>query len=224
MYTLEDTIMDGRHFYSEGTLGDSFRAGMMENLYGRFSTNTEHLASETILFRTLKMYLHNMELALEDADLDGTCQEKNGDVNLLTASPLQVRIPHSSVLLPLLAMCVFPERFEPQELVDSKGNVIPWRWPLTLGQDRLDIKNVALRMLKMRPELFHGLQEVAQHMDQFLHHRLGSEQDDGGHKGPEDEPQEPEEPVQDDGGVQDGNDDREGSGGEDEDGNSGDER
>ncbi|KAF8574297.1 hypothetical protein K439DRAFT_1236032, partial [Ramaria rubella] len=58
VYVLEDSIVKGGHLYSRVTLGRSLKAGLQEHWWGRFATNTEHLASESIFYRLVKHYQH----------------------------------------------------------------------------------------------------------------------------------------------------------------------
>jgi len=66
VYTLEDTVMDGRHFYTADTLQLSLKAGLREHCWGRYSTNTEHLKSEAILHGLLMMYRHQLDQKSND--------------------------------------------------------------------------------------------------------------------------------------------------------------
>lgn len=60
VYTLQDSIAVGGHFYTPNTMFNSYMAGIHEHSLGRYSTNTEHLAAEGILFRYAR-YIVGME-------------------------------------------------------------------------------------------------------------------------------------------------------------------
>jgi hypothetical protein len=62
VFTLEDSILVGGHFYCPSTFDLSLAAGLQEHLFGRSSTNAAHLASETILYRTIRYYQHLLEM------------------------------------------------------------------------------------------------------------------------------------------------------------------
>jgi hypothetical protein len=56
VYTLEDCIARGGHFYTHRTLHRSFLAGIREALHGRVSTNDFHPTAETVLQCLLESY------------------------------------------------------------------------------------------------------------------------------------------------------------------------
>ena len=56
VYTLENSIVVGGHFFSGVTLLHSMNSGLCEHFFGRTGTNTEHLGSEVILSRILALY------------------------------------------------------------------------------------------------------------------------------------------------------------------------
>lgn len=64
VYTLEDSILVGGHFYSNGTLSRSLRTGLYENRYGRYSTNTQHITSEVILHRYVRYCANRIKMLL----------------------------------------------------------------------------------------------------------------------------------------------------------------
>jgi hypothetical protein len=70
VYTLEDTIVTGGHFYAATTLEQSMWSGLREHLFGRTSTNAEHLASEAILHRLMCYYRHVLELVQDDPSVE----------------------------------------------------------------------------------------------------------------------------------------------------------
>lgn len=53
VYTLEDSIFLGGHFYAKSTLDVSLRTSLLEHAYGRQSTNMEHFGAEAILHRLM---------------------------------------------------------------------------------------------------------------------------------------------------------------------------
>ncbi|KAF8576324.1 hypothetical protein K439DRAFT_1622930 [Ramaria rubella] len=117
VYTLEDSILRGGHFYSKVTLWQLLKAGLQEHWWGRSSTNTDHLASESILYRLVQHYSHC--LAMKDND-----------------DNVHVDLPEDDELAALLAIIMCPEEFEPEMVEDEQGEVIPWMWPTGLKEDR----------------------------------------------------------------------------------------
>jgi hypothetical protein len=53
VFTLEDSVCVGGHFYMFESLRRSLHSGVQEALLGQTNTNTEHLGSEEILYRLL---------------------------------------------------------------------------------------------------------------------------------------------------------------------------
>lgn len=53
----------------------------------------------------------------------------------------------------LIAMCVLPKAFEPQECKGPDGAVIPWDWPPTVHKDREEAKFHASCLLHHMPNL-----------------------------------------------------------------------
>jgi hypothetical protein len=70
VFTLEDSIVVGGHFYSGASLAPSLRAGLQEHLYGRHSTHTNHLASEVILYRIVRYFHHILEVVRGDTSIE----------------------------------------------------------------------------------------------------------------------------------------------------------
>jgi hypothetical protein len=56
VYTLDDCIMRGGHFYAHSTLTMSLYAGIRESLHGRTSTNDVNRSAETVIQRILSLY------------------------------------------------------------------------------------------------------------------------------------------------------------------------
>ncbi|KAF8581162.1 hypothetical protein K439DRAFT_1619233 [Ramaria rubella] len=71
VYTLEDSILRGGHFYSKVTLRRLLKAGLQEHWWGCSSTNTEHLASESILYRLVQHYSHCLAMKDDDDNVHG---------------------------------------------------------------------------------------------------------------------------------------------------------
>ena len=72
VFSLEDTIIVGGHFYSKETLSLSLLAGIHEHLEGRLITNTQHLASESILHALTVYYSNVIEVdQMEDGSPSG---------------------------------------------------------------------------------------------------------------------------------------------------------
>lgn len=57
VYTLEDTVVKGGHFFCYETMGYSFYAGFRERLHGRLSMNMSDLCSEVFLYQILKGFV-----------------------------------------------------------------------------------------------------------------------------------------------------------------------
>ncbi|KAF8584125.1 hypothetical protein K439DRAFT_1616915 [Ramaria rubella] len=96
VYTLQNCITEGEHFYAPTSFTHSLTAGVKEHLFGRTSTNTEHLASETIFHRAAQYYSRMLCLHEEDPTID-------------------VNLPDDDNLAALITMVMAPESFEPQE-------------------------------------------------------------------------------------------------------------
>ncbi|KAF8574752.1 hypothetical protein K439DRAFT_1624097 [Ramaria rubella] len=131
-----DCVVKGGHFYSKVTLGHSLKAGLQEHWWGRLTTNTEHLASESIFYQLLKHYKHCLLLLEYDKTVDPD-------------------LPEDEELAALLAMVMCLEEFELQVLLNNDhGREMPWVWPDGLKEDRLQGKGMALYMLNEMPHLY----------------------------------------------------------------------
>ncbi|KAF8574675.1 hypothetical protein K439DRAFT_1624142 [Ramaria rubella] len=135
VYTLEDSILRGGHFYSKVTLWRLLKAGLQEHWWGCSSTNTEHLASESILYRLVQHYSHC--LAMKDND-----------------DNVHVDLPEDDELTALLAIVMCPEEFEPEMVEDEQGEVVPWMWPIGLKEDRRRAKGAAISILHRMESLY----------------------------------------------------------------------
>ncbi|KAF8575368.1 hypothetical protein K439DRAFT_1623638 [Ramaria rubella] len=135
VYTLEDSILRGGHFYSKVTLRRSLKAGLQEHWWGCSSTNTEHLASESILYQLVQHYSHC--LAMKDDD-----------------DNVHVDLPEDDELAALLAIVMCPEEFEPEMVEDEQGEVVPWMWLIGLKEDRWRAKGAASSILHRMESLY----------------------------------------------------------------------
>ena len=84
VFTLEDSIVVGGDFYCPSTFDQSLAAGLQEHLFGRASTNTAHLASETILYRTICYYQHLLEMRDTHRQLECKSIIPSGPAEILT--------------------------------------------------------------------------------------------------------------------------------------------
>lgn len=74
VFTLEDSIVIGGHFYSVHSFSRSLKAGLHEHICGQVATNTEHLASETLLYNLVVYYRCLYERIKEGEEIDqGAC-------------------------------------------------------------------------------------------------------------------------------------------------------
>jgi hypothetical protein len=76
VYTLQDSIVIGGHFYSDSTFRLSMMVGLHEHRFGRYSTNTEHLGGASILYRYIRYLQHcidNWEKGLAPGGQSFTC-------------------------------------------------------------------------------------------------------------------------------------------------------
>jgi hypothetical protein len=65
-----------------------------------------------------------------------------------------ISLPDDNNLAALIAMCLCPEAFEPQQLLDAGGKRIPWsRVPDGVELDRMESKRAALQMVDSFPSL-----------------------------------------------------------------------
>ncbi|KAF8576933.1 hypothetical protein K439DRAFT_1622480 [Ramaria rubella] len=134
VYTLEDSILRGGHFYSKVTLQRSLKAGL-QDWWGCSSTNTEHLASESILYRLVQHYSHC--LAMKDDD-----------------DNVHMDLPEDDELAALLAIVMCPEEFEPEMVEDEQGEVILCMWLTGLKEDRWRAKGAAISILHRMESLY----------------------------------------------------------------------
>ncbi|KAF8581052.1 hypothetical protein K439DRAFT_1619362 [Ramaria rubella] len=167
VYMLEDSIVKGGHFYSKVTLGRSLKAGLQEHWWGCLTTNTEHLASESIFYRLLKHYKHCLLLLEYDKTVD--------------------HLPEDEELEALLAMIMCPEEFEPQVLLNNNhGREMPWVWPDGLKEDRLQGKGMALYMLNEMPHLYPLCQQFWMSIEGYKVRCSNQSQDPQSNEGEED--------------------------------------
>jgi hypothetical protein len=162
VFTLEDCIVLGGHFYSALTLVQSLQAGMHEHMHGCSLTNTEHLASEMILHRLVQSYHHLIQLVMFDSSIPCSFSFIAYGHSLMC---LTVWIPDASNLAALVIMCLSPELFEPQNCEDSDGATLPWSWPPGLPENCRYGKRSGLwllsRCLYLVPEVHRLLKEVS---------------------------------------------------------------
>jgi hypothetical protein len=148
VFTLDNSIVVGSHFFSEVTLLKSMSSGLREHFWGRYGTNTSHLGSEVILCRILAYYHEKL--------LRGSL----GGERWFNYLYLSFSSPHYTDAAPppndmaaLLIMMLVPELFEPQPAKNERGEVEPWDWPETTYSDRHHAKFHAKSLLQSMPEL-----------------------------------------------------------------------
>ena len=172
VFTLEDSIVVGGHFYCPSTFGQSLKAGLCEHFFSHTSTNTEHLASEVILHRAIKYYRHCMEAAT-------LSQSGSGKVLLVIKSSHRpdksaVDFPDLENLAALIVMCLEPHFFKPQEVYNADGEQVPWIWPENLAKDQEHGRRNALWILQQHktlvPNINSFIEEISQMVEYSMRH------------------------------------------------------
>jgi hypothetical protein len=72
VYTVEDAIARGGHFYTHHTLTRSLFVGIRESLHGRTSTNDTYLTAETVFHKIMRHYYKQFEIWKRDK-VPGEC-------------------------------------------------------------------------------------------------------------------------------------------------------
>lgn len=174
VYTLEDCIARGGHFYTHKTLEYSFFAGIREALHGQSSTNDMDDTAETVLQWLLSSYHKHFMCAKMTKTEHVWCL----CMFFLTADWLLLAcIPVDDNLAALVVMNLFPEDLESQRVLgDDKED---WEWAVEREWDREQAHMQALDILAHCRELLAKVQGlVGRHLELQKRAEMLGDQDD----------------------------------------------
>jgi len=154
VWTLEDVIVEGGHFYSAETFTRSLQAGIREHLWGRYNTNTDHLASEGLVCRMLSRYRTLLRLMDEDDTIQGKPFIDPPHDDLSAHQSSSAKLPDDDNFAALLVMGLCPREFVPQLTLNRDGTIDAWDMPPYLSRVRRLARGWVLDILELRPGLW----------------------------------------------------------------------